>query len=77
MPPTFTLKGKITDAATAKSVLYAPGLGAIDDAVWAGMKAAACVLVDGTCWTDDELVTAAGACLCAPSPPARGSAPTR
>jgi len=47
----------ITDAASGRSVLYAPGLGAIDDAVWAGMKAAACVLVDGTCWTDDELIT--------------------
>jgi pyrroloquinoline quinone biosynthesis protein B len=46
----------ITDTTSGKSVLYAPGLGAMDDAVWSGMKAADCVLVDGTCWTDDELV---------------------
>jgi pyrroloquinoline quinone biosynthesis protein B len=46
----------IADAATGRSVLYAPGLGAIDDNVWSAMQAAACVLVDGTCWTDDELI---------------------
>jgi pyrroloquinoline quinone biosynthesis protein B len=46
----------LTDAASGRSALYAPGLGAIDDAVWRGMRAAACVLVDGTFWTDDEMI---------------------
>jgi pyrroloquinoline quinone biosynthesis protein B len=31
-------------------------LGAIDDAVWRAMQASSCVLVDGTFWTDDEMV---------------------
>jgi pyrroloquinoline quinone biosynthesis protein B len=28
----------------------------MDDRVWALMQSAACVLVDGTFWTDDEMV---------------------
>lgn len=35
---------------------YAPGLAEIDDTVWQAMSNAACVLVDGTFWTDDEMV---------------------
>ena len=38
------------------SALYAPGLGAIEPHVWDAMQAANCVLVDGTFWTDDEMV---------------------
>jgi pyrroloquinoline quinone biosynthesis protein B len=47
----------LTDEANGKSVLYAPGLGAIDERVWEGMRSASCVLVDGTFWTDDEMIT--------------------
>jgi pyrroloquinoline quinone biosynthesis protein B len=47
----------LTDEASGKSVLYAPGLGAIDERVWEGMRSASCVLVDGTFWTDDEMIT--------------------
>lgn len=46
----------MTDEASGRSALYAPGLGAIDERVWASMQAAACVLVDGTFWTDDEMI---------------------
>jgi pyrroloquinoline quinone biosynthesis protein B len=46
----------ITDEITGRSALYAPGLGAIDERVWKAMQSAACVLVDGTFWTDDEMV---------------------
>jgi pyrroloquinoline quinone biosynthesis protein B len=46
----------MTDQGSGRSVFYAPGLGAIDERVWAGMQAAACVLVDGTFWTDDEMI---------------------
>jgi pyrroloquinoline quinone biosynthesis protein B len=46
----------LTDAASGRSALYAPGLGAIDEAVWRAMLSAACVLVDGTFWTDDEMI---------------------
>jgi pyrroloquinoline quinone biosynthesis protein B len=46
----------ITDEASGRSALYAPGLASIDDAVWSAMQSAACVLVDGTFWTDDEMI---------------------
>jgi pyrroloquinoline quinone biosynthesis protein B len=47
----------ITDEVTGRSALYAPGLGAIDETIWRAMNAATCVLVDGTFWTDDEMIT--------------------
>jgi pyrroloquinoline quinone biosynthesis protein B len=46
----------IEDESSGKTAVYAPGLSAIDDAVWRAMQAAACVLVDGTFWTDDEMI---------------------
>jgi pyrroloquinoline quinone biosynthesis protein B len=46
----------IEDRVTGKSALYAPGLGAIDDEVWDAMCTATVVLVDGTFWTDDEMI---------------------
>jgi pyrroloquinoline quinone biosynthesis protein B len=47
---------QITCEDSGKSVLYAPGLGAMEDHVWKAMQAADCVLVDGTFWTDDEMI---------------------
>ncbi len=47
----------IEDLATGRAVLYAPGLSAIDDRVWRQMQTAACVLVDGTFWSDDEMIS--------------------
>jgi len=46
----------IADQASARSVVYAPGVGAIDEDLWRVMQAAACVLIDGTFWSDDEMV---------------------
>lgn len=46
----------IEDAASGKSVFYAPGLGAIDRPVEAALRGADCVLVDGTFWSDDEMI---------------------
>ena len=46
----------ITDSVSGRSALYAPGLGAIDDAIRRSMSTASCVLVDGTFWSDDEMV---------------------
>jgi pyrroloquinoline quinone biosynthesis protein B len=46
----------IEDEASGRTAFYAPGLCAIDDRVWDAMQAAACVLVDGTFWTDDEMI---------------------
>jgi pyrroloquinoline quinone biosynthesis protein B len=38
------------------SIVYAPGLAAIDERLWHFMCAASCVLVDGTFWSDDEML---------------------
>ena len=46
----------IEDEVSGKTVVYAPGLSAIDPAVWSAMQSAACVMVDGTFWTDDEMI---------------------
>lgn len=45
----------IEDLNTGKSVFYAPGLGVIDDTVFAYMDRSDAVLVDGTVWTNDEM----------------------
>ncbi|HEY0230319.1 MAG TPA: pyrroloquinoline quinone biosynthesis protein PqqB [Dokdonella sp.] len=39
-----------------KRLFYAPGLGEIEPAIAAAMHGAQCVMVDGTCWTDDEMI---------------------
>jgi pyrroloquinoline quinone biosynthesis protein B len=46
----------LRDSTSGKSVFYAPGLGEIEPAVWQAMVSADCVMVDGTFWTDDEMV---------------------
>ncbi|HEY0342955.1 MAG TPA: pyrroloquinoline quinone biosynthesis protein PqqB [Steroidobacteraceae bacterium] len=46
----------LTSEGSRGSVVYAPGLGAMEDPVWEAMQAASCVLVDGTFWTDDEML---------------------
>jgi pyrroloquinoline quinone biosynthesis protein B len=46
----------IEDTQSGKTALYAPGLGHLDEAMWSAMQAADCVLVDGTFWTDDEMI---------------------
>jgi pyrroloquinoline quinone biosynthesis protein B len=46
----------IEDESSGQTAVYAPGLSAIDERVWGAMQSAACVLVDGTFWTDDEMI---------------------
>jgi pyrroloquinoline quinone biosynthesis protein B len=46
----------IVDEASGRSLVYAPGVGAMHEALWQAMQAAACVLIDGTFWSDDEMV---------------------
>jgi pyrroloquinoline quinone biosynthesis protein B len=46
----------ITDENRGKKAVYAPGLGAVEAPVWNAMRGADCVLVDGTFWTDDEMI---------------------
>jgi len=46
----------MTDTASGKKVFYAPGLGVREAHVDAAMRAADCVMVDGTFWTDEEMI---------------------
>lgn len=46
----------IEDVKSGRKIYYAPGLVEIEPQVWAAMQAADVVLVDGTCWSDDEMI---------------------
>jgi pyrroloquinoline quinone biosynthesis protein B len=46
----------ISDTRSRRSVFYAPGLGEITPPVFDAMAGADAVLVDGTFWTDDEMI---------------------
>ncbi|AQH01877.1 pyrroloquinoline quinone biosynthesis protein PqqB [Burkholderia sp. KK1] len=45
-----------TNTATNKRAFYAPGLGALEPHVLDAMREADLLLVDGTVWTDDEMI---------------------
>jgi pyrroloquinoline quinone biosynthesis protein B len=47
---------RIRDTRTGRSVFYAPGLGEIEPHLKPYLEQADCVMVDGTFWTDDEMV---------------------
>jgi pyrroloquinoline quinone biosynthesis protein B len=47
----------LRNGASGNSLFYAPGLGEITPAVEAAMRRADVLLVDGTCWSDDEMIT--------------------
>ena len=46
----------VKDQASSKTLFYAPGLGQMEPHVWQAMQQADCVLVDGTLWTEDEMI---------------------
>jgi pyrroloquinoline quinone biosynthesis protein B len=46
----------VLDRQSGRSLFYAPGLGAITPPVFDAMSNADAVMVDGTFWTDDEMV---------------------
>lgn len=46
----------ISDGNTGGKAFYAPGLEVIDEPLWRAMRSCDCVLVDGTFWTDDEMI---------------------
>jgi pyrroloquinoline quinone biosynthesis protein B len=46
----------LRDAATRRAAVYAPGLGEMEPALWQALEQAACVLIDGTFWSDDEMI---------------------
>jgi len=45
----------IGDETSGRTLVYAPGVGALREDLWEAMQAAACVLIDGTFWSDDEM----------------------
>lgn len=47
---------RIVEPATGKILFYAPGLGEIEPHLEPFLAEADCVLVDGTFWTDDEMI---------------------
>ena len=47
---------RVTDETTGRSLFYAPGIGQVDDELRRWMKESDCVMVDGTFFTEDELV---------------------
>jgi pyrroloquinoline quinone biosynthesis protein B len=47
----------VTDRRRGTTLFYAPGLGAIEPAVFDAMSGADAVMVDGTFWTDDEMIS--------------------
>jgi pyrroloquinoline quinone biosynthesis protein B len=46
----------ISDSASGRAAVYAPGLGALEPPLWSALQSAACVLLDGTFWSDDEMI---------------------
>jgi pyrroloquinoline quinone biosynthesis protein B len=47
---------RISDPQTRRVLFYAPGLGAIEPQVRPFLEEADCLMVDGTFWTDDEMI---------------------
>lgn len=47
---------RLTDTRSGGTVVHLPGVQALTPAVRAEIEGCDCLLIDGTCWTDDELV---------------------
>jgi pyrroloquinoline quinone biosynthesis protein B len=47
---------QVRDTLTGRNLFYAPGLGRMEDRISRYMEIADCVLVDGTLWTNDEMI---------------------
>ncbi len=56
--PGDTVGVLMDDTQSNKKLFYAPGLGTMEPKVWEAMQQADVVLVDGTMWTDDEMINA-------------------
>ena len=46
----------LRDGASGRSLVYAPGLGSMEPALWQQLQSADCVMVDGTFWSDEEMI---------------------
>lgn len=47
---------RLTDGRTGRTLVYLPGMQALTPAVRTAIEGCDCLLVDGTCWCDDELI---------------------
>jgi pyrroloquinoline quinone biosynthesis protein B len=47
---------RLTDRRTGRAAVYLPGVQELTPAIRAELEDCACLLVDGTCWRDDELI---------------------
>jgi pyrroloquinoline quinone biosynthesis protein B len=47
---------RITDGRTGRALVYVPGAQRLTASVLAHLEGCACLLFDGTCWQDDELI---------------------
>jgi len=47
---------RITDGHTGRALVYLPGAQELTASVRAHLKGCTCLLIDGTCWQDDELI---------------------
>jgi pyrroloquinoline quinone biosynthesis protein B len=54
--PGHTVGVTVRDGATGGTLAFVPGCGALDEALFARLAEANAVLIDGTFWSDDELV---------------------
>ncbi len=55
--PGDTIGVRIEDPRTGRNLFYAPGLGEIEPHVRPYLEHADCLLVDGTFWTEDEMIS--------------------
>jgi pyrroloquinoline quinone biosynthesis protein B len=51
-----TIGYRIVDAASARSLCYVPGAKQLDESLIARLRESDCVFLDGTFWSDDELI---------------------
>jgi len=47
---------RLTDESTGRTAVYLPGVQELTPAVLNELEGCACLLIDGTCWHDDELI---------------------
>ncbi|MGH3086187.1 MAG: MBL fold metallo-hydrolase, partial [Rubrobacteraceae bacterium] len=47
---------RFTDERTGRTLVYLPGAQDLTESVLSEMEGCTCLLIDGTCWQDDELV---------------------
>jgi pyrroloquinoline quinone biosynthesis protein B len=53
--PEMSVGYRITDARSGRSLVYLPALETLSAAVQANIADSVCLMVDGTCWEDDEM----------------------